>query len=45
VDNHDVVYISDDSQAKREVKNLFKTASSYLKVGAAMATAVVAASI
>ena len=44
-EGHNVVYISGDQMIARGVKNLFKSASSYLSVGAAVATAVVAATI
>ena len=44
-DGQNVVYISGDQMIARGVKNLFKSASSYLSVGAAVATAVVAATI
>jgi len=45
IDGQNVVYISGDQMIARGVKNLFKSASSYLSVGAAIATAVVAATI
>jgi len=45
IDGQNVVYISGDQMIARGVKNLFKSASSYLSVGAAVATAVVAATI
>ena len=44
-DGHNVVYISGDQMIARGVKNLFKSASSYLSVGAAVATVVVTATI
>ena len=45
IDGQNVVYISGDQMIARGVKNLFKSASSYLSVGAAVASAVVAATI
>jgi len=45
IDGQNVVYISGDQMIARGVKNLFKSASSYLSVSAAVATAVVAATI
>ena len=45
IDGQNVVYISGDQMIARGVKNLFKSASSYLSVGAAIATVVVAATI
>jgi len=45
IDGQNVVYISGDQMIARGVKNLFKSASSYLSVGTAVASAVVAATI